>query len=50
LWRWATGRGDRKTFSRETAGMGCRERRMSSWTAFKCVDPDGHRIEVYWEA
>ena len=18
--------------------------------SFKCVDPDGHRIEVYWEA
>ena len=18
-------------------------------TAFKCLDPDGHRIEVYWE-
>ena len=19
------------------------------YTAFKCLDPDGHRIEVYWE-
>jgi catechol 2,3-dioxygenase-like lactoylglutathione lyase family enzyme len=20
-----------------------------AYTAFKCLDPDGHRIEVYWE-
>jgi catechol 2,3-dioxygenase-like lactoylglutathione lyase family enzyme len=19
------------------------------YTSFKCLDPDGHRIEVYWE-
>jgi len=22
----------------------------SDGVSFKCVDPDGHRIEVYWEA
>jgi hypothetical protein len=21
----------------------------AAYTAFKCLDPDGHRIEVYWE-
>jgi catechol 2,3-dioxygenase-like lactoylglutathione lyase family enzyme len=21
----------------------------AGYTAFKCLDPDGHRIEVYWE-
>jgi hypothetical protein len=21
----------------------------ADYTAFKCLDPDGHRIEVYWE-
>jgi catechol 2,3-dioxygenase-like lactoylglutathione lyase family enzyme len=21
----------------------------ATYTAFKCLDPDGHRIEVYWE-
>jgi hypothetical protein len=20
-----------------------------AYVAFKCLDPDGHRIEVYWE-
>ncbi len=22
----------------------------SDRVSFKCVDPDGHRVEVYWEA
>ena len=22
----------------------------AAYTGFKCLDPDGHRIEVYWEA
>ena len=21
----------------------------AAYVAFKCLDPDGHRIEVYWE-
>jgi catechol 2,3-dioxygenase-like lactoylglutathione lyase family enzyme len=21
----------------------------AAYTAFKCLDPDGHRVEVYWE-
>jgi hypothetical protein len=21
----------------------------AGYTGFKCLDPDGHRIEVYWE-
>jgi hypothetical protein len=20
-----------------------------AYTAFKCLDPDGHRVEAYWE-
>jgi len=22
----------------------------TAYVAFKCLDPDGHRVEVYWES
>lgn len=22
---------------------------VRDYTSFKCLDPDGHRVEVYWE-
>ena len=34
----------------ETDGVTIAERNdEAAYVAFKCLDPDGHRIEVYWE-
>ena len=33
----------------EGDGIPIVERNDEAYTAFKCLDPDGHRIEVYWE-